>query len=348
MGEGGAGVKLWLAVSYSTVNPANGALAAYPQCFLLAEITGMHDCENSALHVVTASLSSFSNLLDNHAAKLLREGRLEEALRAAATALGGLREAVEMDPRNLPDLFSGLQLLAAIQRELGDAVGAEAACGEALEIAARSDAVPRGEVARVRTQLATLLDFSQREAEAAPLYEQAIADYEALTPPDVETAAQLRNNLAMIYKGLGRYALAEQHYLRALETLEARRGRSSEDVGSVYNNLGSLYYTAGFPMQAAEMFGEALDIRRQLLGPDHPDVGQSYGNLATVSHALADDAAALGHFEQSLRILEQHANEDPASFEAVAFDCLALLERLGEERKAAALRRRIDKALGRS
>ena len=40
----------------------------------------------------------------------------------------------------------------------------------------------------MRTQLATLLDFSQREAEAAPLYEQAIADYEALTPPDEETA----------------------------------------------------------------------------------------------------------------------------------------------------------------
>lgn len=307
----------------------------------------MRDCQIPRLPVVTASLSSFSNLLDSHAAKLLQEGRLEEALRAATTALGGLRETVELDPGALPDLFSGLHLLAAIQRELGDAAGAEAACGEALEIAARSEAVPRAEVARVRTQLATLLDFSQREAEAAPLYEQAIADYEALTPPDEETAAQLRNNLAMIYKGLGRYALAEQHYLRALETLEARRGRGSEDVGSIYNNLGSLYYAAGFPNQAAEMFGEALAIRRQLLGPDHPDVGQSYGNLATVCHELADDAAALGHFEQSLRILEQHVHDDPASFEAVALDCLALLDRLGEERKAAALRKRVDKALGR-
>lgn len=307
----------------------------------------MRDCRNSAPDV-TASLSSFSNLLDNHAAKLLQEGRLEEAQRAATTALGGLREAVEQDPGRMPELFSGLHLLAEILRELGDAAGAEAACGEALEIAARCPAVALTEVARVRTQLATLLDFSQREAEAAPLYEQAIADYEALTPPDEETAAQLRNNLAMIYKGLGRYALAEQHYLRALETLEARRGRASEDVGSVYNNLGSLYYAAGFPKQAAEMFGEALTIRRQLLGPDHPDVGQSHGNLATVCHELGDDATALGHFEQSLRILELHVREDPASFEAVALDCLALLERLGEARKAAALRKRIDKALGRA
>jgi len=296
---------------------------------------------------VTASLSSFSHLLDSHAATLLRQGRLEEALRAATTALGGLREAVEVDVAALPELFSGLHLLGDIQRELGDAAAAEAACGEALEIAARCEAVPPAEVARVRTQLATLLDFSQREADAAPLYEQAIADYEGLTPPDEETAAQLRNNLAMIYKGLGRYALAEQHYLRALETLEARRGRASEDVGSVYNNLGSLYYAAGFPNQAAEMFGEALAIRRQLLGPDHPDVAQSHSNLATASHELRDDAAALGHFEQSLRILELHGREDPASFEAVALDCLALLESLGEERKAAALRKRLEKALDR-
>lgn len=293
---------------------------------------------------MSASLSSFSNLLDNHAANLLSQGRLEEALSAATSALSGLREAVEDDAAEMPRLFTGLQVLAEIQREMGDVSGSEASYGEALEIAGRTT-IPADEVARIRTQLATLLDFSQREAEAIPLYEQAISDYEALTPPDEETAAQLRNNLAMIYKGLGKFALAEQHYLRSLETLEAKRGRETEEVASVYNNLGSLYYTAGFPDQAKEMFTEALQIRTKLLGPDHPDVAQSHCNLATANHELGDNAASIRDFEQSLRILELHLADESVSYEAVSLDYIALLENQGEDKKAAAARKRLDKML---
>ncbi|SKB04861.1 Tetratricopeptide repeat-containing protein [Prosthecobacter debontii] len=293
---------------------------------------------------MSASLSSFSNLLDNHAATLLREGKLDEALSAATSALSGLREAVEDEPAEAPRLFTGLQVLGDIQREMGDAAGSEASYGEALEIAGKTT-IPPSQVARARTQLATLLDFSQREAEAAPLYEQAISDYEALTPPNEEVAAQLRNNLAMIYKGLGKYALAEQHYLRALEALENRRGRETEEVASVYNNLGSLYYTAGFPDQAKEMFTEALDIRMKLLGTNHPDVAQSYCNLATACHELGDNPAAILNYENSLRILEQHLATEAVSYEAVGQDYISLLDSLGEERKAQAARKRLDKVL---
>lgn len=293
---------------------------------------------------MSASLSSFSNLLDNHAANLQSQGRLEEALSAATSALSGLREAVEDDPADAPRLFAGLRVLADIQRDMGDVSGSEASYGEALEIAGRA-AIKPVSVAQVRTHLATLLDFSQREAEAAPLYEQAISDYEALTPPDEDTAAQLRNNLAMIYKGLGKYALAEQHYLRSLEALEAKRGRETEAVASVYNNLGSLYYTAGFPDQAKEMFTEALDIRTRLLGADHPDVAQSHCNLATAHHELGDNASSLQSFENSIRILEHHLHDEIVSYEAVSQDYIALLEILGEDKKAALARKRLEKML---
>lgn len=293
---------------------------------------------------VPASLSSFSHLLDQHASTLQQQGRLDEALQAATTALTGLREAAAEDGGQTPRLCRGLQVLADIQRELGDAAGAEASYREALETALKAG-LDTEEVAGLRTQLATLLDFSQREADAAPLYEQAISDYEGLTPPNEQIAGQLRNNLAMIYKGLGKYALAEQHYLRALESLESRQGKASEEVASVYNNLGSLYYTAGFPDQAKEMFLEALQIRRQLLGSDHRDVAQSHCNLATACHELGDNAASQENYEESLRILELHLREESVSYEAIALDYLALLGSLGEEKKAAALRKRLDKNL---
>jgi len=294
--------------------------------------------------IVPASLSSHPHLLDNHAATLLAEGRLDEALNAATNVLTGLRQRAEDEPGEMPQLFAALQVLGDVQRELGDVTSSEASYGEALEVAAKAQ-VPPLRVAQVRTQLATLLDFSQREAQAAPLYEQAISDYEALIPPEEETAAQLRNNLAMIYKGLGRFALAEQHYLRALETLEDKRGRDSEEVASVYNNLGSLYYTAGFPDQAKEMFTEALQIREKLLGPEHPDVAQSYCNLATATHELGDNSASVRHFEQSLRILEVNIKDEVVSYEAVGLDYISLLESLGDEKKATTFKKRMEKVL---
>jgi len=252
--------------------------------------------------------------------------------------------AMRHDDVDLPSLFAALQVLGDVQREVGEVEGAEASYNEAMEISDKHT-IPTVQKARLRTQLATLFDFSEREALAAPLYEQAISDYESLVPSDDFSAAQLRNNLAMIYKGLGKYALAEQHYLRALEVIELELGRDSEEVASVYNNLGSLYYTAGFPDQAKEMFIDGLAIRQKILGEDHPDVAQSLCNIATAKHELGENTAAIHDFEQSLKILELHIRDEARSYEAVGRDYIALLENQGDERKAAVFQKRMEKVL---
>lgn len=290
-----------------------------------------------------SQLNSIS-LTENPAVKLLARGRLDEAMQAAMSVLTTLRQNVQEDDSLWPRVFVALQVLGDVQREMSDAAGAEASYSEALDIAEKHT-IPQALTARVSTRLATLLDFSQREAQAAPFYERAITDYESLTPPDDFSAAQIRNNLAMIYKGMGKYALAEQHYLRSLEILELNMGRDSEEVASVYNNFGSLYYTAGFPDQAMEMFSEGLSIRQKILGPDHPDVAQSLSNMATAKHELGENADALLDFEQSLRILELHIKSEAASYEAVGSDYVSLLQNLGDERKAAAFQKRMEKVL---
>jgi tetratricopeptide (TPR) repeat protein len=149
----------------------------------------------------------------------------------------------------------------------------------------------------------------------------------------------------MTYKGMGKLALAEQHYLRSLETLENKRGRESESVACVYNNLGSLYYAAGFPDQAKEMFEDGLKIRLAVLGEKHRDVAQSYCNLATACHELKDNEASKKHFETSLAILEAQLPAEAASFEATGLDYMAMLDIIGEESKAAAFKKRLEKAL---
>ncbi|WP_395715584.1 tetratricopeptide repeat protein [Prosthecobacter sp.] len=266
------------------------------------------------------------------------------ALQAARAAVEAQREAVREFPGKAPALVRALQVLGDALRDAGDAAGAETIYLEALEAGEKLE-LPADAIANVRTSLATLLDFNGREAESLPYYEEAIGNHEALGGDNLEVAAQLRNNLAMTYKNMGKFALAEQHYLRSLETLENKRGRESESVACVFNNLGSLYYAAGFPDQAKEMFEDGLKIRLAVLGDKHRDVAQSLCNLGTACHELKDNEAAQQHFERSLAILEAQLPVEAASYEAVGQDYLAMLDVLGENAKATAFQKRMEKAL---
>lgn len=266
------------------------------------------------------------------------------AVQSALKAVEVQREAVKGFPGKTPGLVRALQTLGDAQRDADDIAGAEAAYREALEVGKELEQ-PTEVMANVLTGLATLLDFSGREAESLPFYEEAISNHDALGGENAEVAAQLRNNLAMTYKCMDKFALAEQHYLRSLETLENKRGRKSESVACVFNNLGSLYYAAGFPDQAKEMFEDGLQIRIEVLGERHRDVAQSLCNLATACHELKDNDASQKHFEKSLTILEAQLPQEARSYEAIGTDYVAMLEIIGEEGKAGALKKRMEKVL---
>lgn len=293
------------------------------------------------------SSENLNTLLEGHVASLYEAGKIDDALRVAGTALSNARQTAEDNSDNLPLLVNALETLADLHRHAGDFEKSESMYKEAIETAKKT-AVSLMQMARLRSGLAMLYDFNQREEAALPLYEMAIDDYEKMIPPCDEEASQLRNNLAMIYKSLGKLPLAEQHYLLALETLEKVYGRNNERVSAVFNNLGSLYYSAGHAQQAKEMHLEALDIRIKVFGPDHLEVAQSYSNLATACYDLEDDLAAQQSYERSLRILELNLEKGPNNYEEVAQDYIAVLNTIGEEKKAQAMQKRVDKFLKRA
>jgi hypothetical protein len=82
-----------------------------------------------------------------------------------------------------------------------------------------------------------------------------------------------------------------------------------------------------------------------VLGAKHRDVAQSYCNLATACHELKDNDMAQQCFETSLGILEAQLPTEASSFEAVGQDYIAMLEIIGEESKAQAFQKRLEKAL---
>jgi tetratricopeptide (TPR) repeat protein len=287
---------------------------------------------------------SFTSLLDRATAELYAAGKIEEAIKEATNRLAEARRLAEEDDADPSMLPNALEVLAEFHREHGDFEKSESMYIEAIDLVDQKEN-SRQQRGRLHSGLGTLYDFNQREEQAVPHYEKAIEDFEALTPPRSNEAAQLRNNLAMIYKSLGRHPLAEQHYLMALETLENLYGGGNERVGAVYNNLGSLYYTAGFPDQAKEMHMEALRIRQEIFGPDHPEVAQSFCNLATACYELEDFAGMQENYDQGLSIYEKNPAASASSYEAVAADYAKVLESIGEEKKAQIILKRSAKVL---
>lgn len=275
---------------------------------------------------------------------MTEEQPIEEQIQSAASALRDARQAADSDAAQKAHLISALTSLAELHSQAGDFDKSESLYLEAIETGEKHHA-DLEQMARMRSALAALYDFNQREDQAIPFYEKAIEDYEKMTPPQEETSAQLRNNLAMIYKSLKKYPLAEQHYLLALESLERIYGRYHEHIGALFNNIGGLYNAAGHPEQAKEMHLDALKVRSKVLGPSHPEVAQSYSNLATACYGMLDEAGAVRNFEKSLSVYEENIDTCEDSYQHVGEDFIALLESIGDTKKATEVRRRMDRAV---
>ena len=283
-------------------------------------------------------------VLFDRVANLREQGKHDEAIRVAGTAIDTAARLVETDEPARPHLVSALEILAELKLEQGDYPPAEALLIDALEHAGYCE-VPPIQLARMKSSLAGVYDFNAFPESAISLYEESIGIFESLDPPLEEDAANLRNNLAMIFKDAGYFDQAEDNYIKALEILERLHGRQHEDVASIYNNLGALYYATGYCAQAREMHGQAFEIRSGLEEKSDADIGQSCSNLATCLHELGEHAEAQKQFEAALKYLEQTISHDSEMYTIVSSNYATLLRDLKKEKKAIALEKRSHRLL---
>jgi len=288
--------------------------------------------------------SNVIRVLFERVANLRTEGKHDEAIRVATTAIDTAGRLVENDEAARPHVVTALETLAQLRVEQGDYPPAEALLIDALEHAGYCE-VPPIQLARMKSSLAGIYDFNAFPESAITLYEEAIEIFGSLEPPLEEDVANLRNNLAMIYKDAGYFDQAEDNYIKSLEILERIHGRQHEDVASIYNNLGALYYTTGYSAQAREMHGQALEIRVALEVPSQSDIGQSYSNLATCLHEVGETVEAQKKFDLALKHLEFTIGRDSELYTIVASNYATLLRDLKKEKKATAVEKRTQKLL---
>jgi tetratricopeptide (TPR) repeat protein len=148
-----------------------------------------------------------------------------------------------------------------------------------------------------------LLRYTNRLAEAEPLYRRALTIVEKNHSPDHPFVAICLNNLGGLLRYTDRLAEAEPLYRRALAIDEANYGPDHPTVAIRLNNLAALLRITNRPSEAERLFRRVLAIDEASYGPDHPEVATDLNNLAVLLRDTTGLAEAEPFYRRAALIL---------------------------------------------
>lgn len=269
-------------------------------------------------------------ILEARVNDLMENGKVDEARKAADSAVDEARSNSQEDLLKGTELALSLEVKADLLRQLGEHEEAQKNYEEALSLLG-IDYENDESIGRVCASLAVLHDTDGDTMMAKSRYERAIASFERLTPPAILDVADLSNNLAFIYQVEDNFDQAETLFLKALRISHEHLGKDHEQTASLCNNVGGLYFKADYDEQAREMHMMALEIREKTLGEHHLETAQSYANLALVLYKSDDIDASKRHFNRALDAYEGNLTEGREDYEIVAANFRDVLGSLGDD-----------------
>ena len=148
--------------------------------------------------------------------------------------------------------------------------------------------------------LASLYQAEGKDADAEPLYLQALTLLQKSLGPESPQIATSVNNLASLYKAEAKYDEAEPLYLRSLRIMERSKGPDHPDTATSLNNLAGLYLAEGKYAEAEQLLKRSQSIFENALGLDYPEAGNIAANSAAVFYANGRSVQANPFFDRAL------------------------------------------------
>ncbi len=218
-----------------------------------------------------------------------------------------------------PDWFEARNDLGTLHCTLAQYLDAEPHQRAALALAAN-----RQDKAVAMTNLAVLLQTTNRVAEAEPLMRHAMAIVEQSNGSEHPHFATQLNNLAWLLKATNRPLEAEPLMRRALTIDESVSGPFHSNVARDLNNLAQHLQDTNRLAEAENLMRRALAIDEKAYGPDHPNVGRDMNNLGRLLLNTNRLAIAEPLLFRALAVLEKSLDEEHPLF-ATALNNLAIL-----------------------
>lgn len=261
--------------------------------------------------------SNLIDMLSERVLELAEAGKWDDAMHSADAAIEQARNSNSGNTDDVVRLAASLEIKGDLLRQLSYLEDARVVYLEALELLDNAEVSPEL-LGRISASIGVLYDAVGNEEEAIIFYEHAIAMYENMDPPKLDSVADICNNLGFIYRSLGNMETAESLFLKGLQICRNSYGKNHEKTATLFNNLGALYLKSGMDAQAREMNTMALEARIACFGENHPDTAQSYSNLALSLVQMGENHKAKEHFEKSLAIYDKHIKTESYEYAAVA------------------------------
>ena len=278
-------------------------------------------------------------MLENQAQRLFDEGRFDEAIAAAETAVDSAAKLYDpARPHTAGALADCLLVEGDIKRHTGYLTAAAEIYQRVIELSNFGGSLESA-VAFAHSGLGDIAEERSAPIEALRHYEEAVRLLDG-SGRSAEESARLHNNLAMLYKDEGDFEAAERHFIEGVRLMESRVGRMEETTATLYNNLATLYFRAGHLEKAMEMALLARDIRTQILPEGHADLSQALSNLGAIQYAMGHLDVAIQSFDSAVVALEASPDADPVEYEVVVSNYIDLLQEAGLQEEADKITRR--------
>ena len=161
-------------------------------------------------------------------------------------------------------------------------VDAETFIKRALKINEQNLSTNHPGIATLLSNLAQLLQATNRLAEAEPLMRRALDIDERSFGENHPLVAVRLNNIADLLKATNQLDEAEPLMRRALDIDEKSFGENHPDVSRDLNNLAGLLMSTNRLAEAEPLMRRALKIDEQSFGEKHPNVARDLNNLSAL------------------------------------------------------------------
>ena len=148
------------------------------------------------------------------------------------------------------------------------------------------------------------LRLAGKPAEAEPLYQQVLGQYQALSGT-ADALPGLLDHAALNSAALGQDTEALKRFAQAQALYRQSLGPESAGLAQSLNELADFQLGRKNPDAAEPLFRQALAMRTKVLGPDHPAVAESLLGLARMYIARRQHAPAESLMQQALVLEEQ-------------------------------------------
>jgi CHAT domain-containing protein/tetratricopeptide (TPR) repeat protein len=155
-------------------------------------------------------------------------------------------------------------------------------------------------VAQVVGYLALTLERQGHDAEAGPLYDEALVLSIRLLGGRHSATGVAHNNLAGHLDRLARFRDAGAHHRKAVDIHRAGGDETQKLLATSLNNLALHLSHQAHYEEAEDLFQEAIAIRRRLGQEGHQDTGRVYMNLASNRQARGFVVAAEPLFQKAV------------------------------------------------